>query len=380
MATRRSGFGQIAQLPSTRWRARYTVPGSIPQVWVNAPVTFETKRDAQVWLSRQHTAVVDKVIEPRAEASRMTLREYASGWLDERRSASGQPLRVSTRRGYQHLLEHQVYPTLGDRRLSALTPEIILTWYRSTLPNRPTSRARTYAVLRTILTTAVDDGLLQRNPCRIRGAGRSVPATPTTVATPAQVVELAAEMPERLALAVLLGAWCQLRNGEVLELRRGDITPERVAVTRGVTWANGEPHVGPPKTAAGVRVVSVPPHIASAITDHLARDTAAGPSALLFPAEPGGLRQMNPVTFSYYLKSAVHRTSLPPTFRFHWLRHTGLTLAAQSGATIAELQARAGHSTPSTVMLYQHATEVRDRALAEALSRLADSELAADKT
>ena len=41
-------------------------------------------------------------------------------------------------------------------------------------------------------------------------------------------------------------------------------------------------------------------------------------------------------------------------------RHTGLTLAAQSGATIAELQARAGHSTPSTVMLYQHATEVRD--------------------
>ena len=61
-------------------------------------------------------------------------------------------------------------------------------------------------------------------------------------------------------------------------------------------------------------------------------------------------------------------------------RHTGLTLAAQSGATIAELQARAGHSTPSTVMLYQHATEVRDRALAEALSRLADTELAADKT
>lgn len=36
-----------------------------------------TKRDAQVWLSRLHTAVVDNVIEPHAEASPVTLREYA---------------------------------------------------------------------------------------------------------------------------------------------------------------------------------------------------------------------------------------------------------------------------------------------------------------
>lgn len=64
----------------------------------------------------------------------------------------------------------------------------------------------------------------------------------------------------------------------------------------------------------------------------------------------------------------------PNALRFHWLRYTGLTLAAQSGATIAELQARAGHTTPSTVMLYQHATTVRDRAVADVLSALADEQ------
>jgi integrase len=342
----------------------------MPQVWVSAPTTFDTKREAEVWLSRHRTAIVDKVVEPRAEASKTTLREYATLWLQERRNASGQPLRTSTRRVYEHYLDRHIYPTLGDRTLSAITAERIGSWYAATLVGRPTLRARTYSLLRTILTSAVEDGLLASNPCRIRGAGGSRPATPTTVATPAQVAELAAQMPERLALAALLGAWCQLRSGEVLELRRRDITPERVVITRGVTWANGTPHVGPPKTDAGIRTVSVPPHIAAAITEHLRRFTGSRPDALLFPAEPRGTTQMNPSTFAYHLKAAVTRTPLPPTFRFHWLRHTGLTLAAQSGATIAELQARAGHSTPSTVMLYQHATSVRDRALADALSTL----------
>ena len=372
MATRRNGFGSITKLPSKRWRARYTIPGSMPQVWVSAPATFETKREAEVWLSRQRTALVDKVVAPRAEASKTTLGVYATRWLEERRNASGQPLRLSTRRVYEHYLDKHIYPVLGERMLSAITADRVASWYAATLTDRPTLRARTYSLLRTILTSAVEDGLLTTNPCRIRGAGRSKPATPTTVATPAQVAELANQMPEPLALTVLLGAWCQLRSGEVLELRRRDVTRERVTVTRGVTWAKGEPHVGPPKTEAGVRTVSVPPHIAAAITEHLAKHTAAGADALLFPAEPRGTRQMNPTTFAYHLKRAVGRTPLPPTFRFHWLRHTGLTLAAQSGATIAELQARAGHSTASTVMLYQHATSVRDRALAAALSVLAD--------
>lgn len=373
MAPRRSGFGSISRLPSKRWRARYTIPGSLPQVWVSAPHTFATKGEAEVWLARQRTALIDKVVAPKAEASKITLREYATSWLEQRRNSAGQPLRLSTRRVYEHYLDKHVYPVLGDRKLSGVTPEKVASWYAAMLLDRPTLRARTYSLLRTILTSAVEDGLLSSNPCRIRGASRSRPATPTSVATPAQVTELAAEMPERLAFAVLLGAWCQLRSGEVLELRRRDVTPERIRIARGVTWANGQPHVGPPKTDAGARTVSVPPHIAPAVSEHLTRHTAAGADALLFPAEAGGTSHMNPTTFAYHVKAAVGRTTLPPTFRFHWLRHTGLTLAAQSGATIAELQARAGHSTASTVMLYQHATSVRDRALADALSVLAAS-------
>ena len=57
--------------------------------------------------------------------------------------------------------------------------------------------------------------------------------------------------------------------------------------------------------------------------------------------------------------------------RFHDLRHTGAVLAAATGATLAELMARLGHSTVSAAMRYQHAAADRDKAIAEALSELA---------
>ena len=48
----------------------------------------------------------------------------------------------------------------------------------------------------------------------------------------------------------------------------------------------------------------------------------------------------------------------------HELRHTGLTLYGQAGATLADLMARAGHTSAETVMIYQHSSAVRDRELA----------------
>lgn len=64
-----------------------------------------------------------------------------------------------------------------------------------------------------------------------------------------------------------------------------------------------------------------------------------------------------------------------PELRFHDLRHTGAVLAASTGAILAELMARLGHSTPAAAMRYQHAAQDRDLAIAQALSRLAASQV-----
>ncbi|MGW3606646.1 tyrosine-type recombinase/integrase [Micromonospora sp. NPDC005161] len=56
---------------------------------------------------------------------------------------------------------------------------------------------------------------------------------------------------------------------------------------------------------------------------------------------------------------------------FHDLRHTGQTLAAQTGATLADLVKRLGHSSMAAARRYLHAVDGRDRESAKALSELA---------
>lgn len=366
----RAAFGQVTKQRSGKYQARYQVPGSNPRVYVTAPTTFARKTDAHDWLAQQRAAIVEGVLKPQTVASRETLRAYSARWIDARRNSEGQPLRATTVRTYRHYLDHSILPVLGDKALPKIDRKLVDAWYAQLLPERPTLRARTYSLLRTILNSAEDDGLIPGNPCRIRGASGSRPKVKPQTATPAQVAALAEQMSERLALAVLLGAWCQVRSGEVLELRRKDVTPELVSVRRGVTWDDAGAHVGPPKTDAGVRSVSVPPHIRPAVELHLERWANAGVEGLLFPGRVGSDVHLRQQTFSYHVKEAAKRAGLPPEFRFHWLRHTGLTLAAQAGATLAELQARAGHATPGIALHYQHAVAERDERLARALSEL----------
>ncbi|MGY1702765.1 tyrosine-type recombinase/integrase [Geodermatophilus sp. SYSU D00766] len=92
-----------------------------------------------------------------------------------------------------------------------------------------------------------------------------------------------------------------------------------------------------------------------------------GRDRLLFPANRG--EQLAPSTLYrvfYPARTKAGRTDL----RLHDLRHTGVVLAASPGATLAELMARLGHSTPGAALRYQHATQDRDRVIAAALSEL----------
>jgi integrase len=64
---------------------------------------------------------------------------------------------------------------------------------------------------------------------------------------------------------------------------------------------------------------------------------------------------------------------------FHDLRHAGLTLTAQAGATLDEVMRRAGHSSAAAALRYQHAADRRDTVIASRLSVLA-AERSAEKT
>jgi integrase len=170
---------------------------------------------------------------------------------------------------------------------------------------------------------------------------------------------------------VLLAAWCSLRQGELVELRRRDVNlaAGTVHVERAVVRVKGTQQVGPPKSRAGVRTVNIPPHLMPLVTDHLARFAQHGPDGLLFPSTSGKQPQSSSI-YKWFTKAREDIGR--PDIRLHDLRHSGATMSAQSGATMADLMSRLGHSSPRAAMLYQHAAEDRDKMLAARLSAMAE--------
>lgn len=95
-----------------------------------------------------------------------------------------------------------------------------------------------------------------------------------------------------------------------------------------------------------------------------------GRDALLFPAADG-TSHLAPSTL-YRVFYPARKAAGRPDLRWHDLRHTGAVLAAQTGATLAELMGRLGHSTPQAALRYQHAAKGRDAEIARKLSQMVE--------
>lgn len=370
MSKKRS-FGNIRALPSGRYQVRFTDPDGN---YITAPKTFAAKIDAEAWLTDRRREIDAKLWNPAAVAKpdNITFSAYASAWLAGRQVA-GRPIKQRTREHYQNILDDHLTETFGNRQIRSIKPKDVREWYAATLTDRPTMRSHAYSLLRTILGSAVNDELIEANPCRIVGAGRAKRVHKIRPASVEELAVLTNAMPERLRLMVTLASWCALRFGETVELRRGDVdlSQEVIRIERAAVRTNGGTfEVTTPKSEASVRDVAIPPHIIPQIEDHLSRYVGNKRDSLLFPAQHGG--HLAPATLSrhwYRARKAAKRDDL----RWHDLRHSGAVLAAATGASLAELMARLGHSTPQAAMRYQHAAQGRDREIAALLSKLADN-------
>jgi integrase len=376
----RRGFGRIRRCqPSGRYQASYMGPD---HRLYKAPETFAAKVDAEGWLTDRRREIDRELWSPPAttiqkqakRAAEIKFGDYAKRWV-EQRTVKGRPLRPRTREHYESLLEVHIYPTFKAKAVRDISMESVDRWYAKTATDAPTVRAHAYSLLRTILETARKrDRLIDVNPCEIAGAGSTERKSKTRPATFEQIDTIVSEMPERLAPMILLATWCALRFGELVELRRSDVNGQDgvIHVRRGAVRVKGGWEIGPPKSEAGVRDVTIPPHVLPAIRAHLASEHV-GPAkdALLFPPKTG--ERLQPSTFNRHYYKARAKAKRPD-LRLHDLRHTGATLAAQSGATLAELMVRIGHSTPAAAMRYQHAAHGRDKQIAEAMSKLAASQ------
>ncbi|WP_285702745.1 site-specific integrase [Microtetraspora sp. NBRC 16547] len=190
-----------------------------------------------------------------------------------------------------------------------------------------------------------------------------------------QVFVLADAIDPRYRMLILLATFASLRWGELAALKRKNV--DAVAGTIRVTGTttelkDGSVTIGPPKSEAGKRIVSVPELLLPDLAAHLNSYAEKGDEGLVFIGPKGA--QLRRANFTRTWNRALKDAKLGG-FHFHDLRHTGNTFASQSGATLRELMNRMGHSTTRAALIYQHTAMERDRAIADALGKLAEEAL-----
>ena len=354
----RRHFGYVRQRISGRWQATYRHEGQLHNVG-----TFDRKADALAALAEIETNIRrGKWIDP--SLGDRLLADYAREWLEHRPD-----LAVRTVETYGYLLDKHILPALGLLNLSAITPSDVRAWNARSARLHPSTAAKAYRLLSTIMKTAVLDEVITNSPCRVRGAGQErTPERPMATIDEARMMRDA--MPERLRVAIDLALWCQLRKAEVLGLQRRDIdlSSGTISIERSRTFlTTGVAVLKEPKTIAGRRELTIPRPVVERLDTHLQDFVPRDPESFILCAADG-----TPVSQAALQRAwtkariAVRREDL----HFHDLRHTGLTLAAASGATTAELMHRAGHSSADAASRYQHATRERDRDLAARLAAM----------
>lgn len=115
------------------------------------------------------------------------------------------------------LLRLHILPIFGNVPLAKLTTARVRSWHVTLLASErpgPSTVAKSYRLLRTVLGTAVEDELIAKNPCVLKGAGVERPDE-RPVATVAQVYELAEAVGPRFRALVLTATYTSLRLGEL---------------------------------------------------------------------------------------------------------------------------------------------------------------------
>lgn len=365
MAGRR-GFGRIDKLPSGNWRARYAGPDTKLH---KAPHTFTMRGHAERWLDDEERLISMGDWTPPADraqvsASRgITLSTYAEKVLERRSTRSRNPLRPLTRQDYEKLLDLHILPAIGEVPLRRITAARVRDWYDECSPGKATTRGKSYDLLHSIMADALRDGLIAANPCQIVGGGKpkrhkAVDALPADV-----LVQYLEAVDQHYRLPLMIAATCGLRSGEVRGLRRRDVDLKAgvLHIRRQVI----EPEDGvtvfaftEPKSAAGVRDVAMPARLVELLAEWLEGLPAKGRDALVFPARDHRAPMPSSTLYKNHKRAAVKIGR--PGLTVHDLRRTAASMAAEDGATLAELKALLGHTTADVALLYQVPDRRRD--------------------
>lgn len=333
--------GNVRKIRADRWLCTYYDAGGRKRAR-----SFRRKLDAERFLATTQTDQLRGTwVDP--EAGRVTLRAYAERWLSLR------DIRPTTRERYADYLTY--IDRLGSAPLRDIETSTVREWQAGLVPGLAVSTANTIrGVFVSILNDAVTDGKITRNPFDGIRRLKPPPRAPVVPLAVPVVFGIADRIAERYRAAVIVGIGAGLRRGEAFALCVDcvDFLRRTIRVHAehgGVVQQGGTYRLGPPKTAASVRVVPVHEAVIDALAAHVAKFPPV--DGLIFTTARGGIVGRG----TFLAAWTAEKTGAPAGSRFHDLRHFYASTLIEAGESVKVIQARLGHATAAeTLDTYGH--------------------------
>ena len=286
-------------------------------------------------------------------------------WLSERRGLG--LIGPKTAQNYNEFCADFVRQH-GARRVAEITPQIVTMWYIERLRTCSASTIRTaHQVLCGFFKWAVEQGMTPSSPMAKVTQPRK-PATERKALDEEQMRRLLAYVADKpmVGLAIRLALATGLRRGELLALRGRDVdlVAGKIFVTKAIVKLGGCEIESKPKSAAGVRVVSLPPSIAEEL--RVLSRAAHAPLLLSRGGERPSLAHLSRV-----VTEAMKAVGLDEGYCLHSARHSHATALLRKKLPVKAVSQRLGHSDVTTTLrTYAHVFASDDAELAEAVEGL----------
>lgn len=313
MAKKRKIRGSIDPTPSGGFKPYYKYYGKR----YYSGRTFSTEKLAQLWLNEENRLIELGTWTPpaqrRADAKRKqkrdstTFEQYAFKWIATRENPRTQrPLVAGTVNEYRSYTTGILAP-LATQPVSQITEAQLKDWWHDN-QHRPVLRDHAYQFMKSVFKSIVKDKLVEETPCTLEHArrppkqrSRDLEGSLIESVTPADIVAMADAIGnQQWRMFILLAAYTGFRPGEILALKRNDIT-KAVAPSGAPRWtlrvdedikkagkdAAGNPKpvtIGPPKTEGSYRTIPLAPHLVEPLEKHIKTYAQPGENGLLFPS------------------------------------------------------------------------------------------------
>ena len=266
--------------------------------------------------------------------------EWARTWIDTRSD-----LKRSTFDGYMSLLDNRIIPVFGKARLQDIRSINVEQWVAdmTTEGLSPSRTRQAYNVLSSSLKAAVRSDMIRVNPAD----GVKLPKIKDNEMrhlTPAEVEFIANRVDDEYEVLVYVLAYCALRAGEAVALRRKavNIVRSELRIVESATEINGRIEFGSTKNRRN-RNVTVPKFLMKLIEERLDHRVAKDPDALVFGSPHGGALQLSNFRHRVWYP-AIKGTNLEG-LRIHDLRHTAASVLINQGLHPKIVQQHLGHSS-----------------------------------